>query len=55
MAKKVIKALKKKFRKAILDTSSDCGDEVAVVERDKLVEVATFLRDASRGRLAMFI
>lgn len=45
MAKKVIKALKKKFRKAVLETSSDHGDEVAVVARDSLIDIATYLRD----------
>ena len=45
MAKKALKALKKKFRKAVLDTSTDHGDEVAVIDREQLVDVATWLRD----------
>jgi NADH-quinone oxidoreductase subunit C len=45
MAKKVLDALKKKFRGAITDTSSEHGDEVAYVDRAKLREVALWLRD----------
>jgi NADH-quinone oxidoreductase subunit C len=45
MAKKVLDALTKKFGDAIPKTTSDKGDEVAYVQRSKLVEVATWLRD----------
>ena len=45
MAQKVLDALAARFGDAILSTSSDYGDEVAVVPRDKLVEIAQFLRD----------
>jgi NADH-quinone oxidoreductase subunit C len=45
MAKKALKALNKKFRKAVLETSSEHGDEVAVLARENLVEIATWLRD----------
>lgn len=45
MAKKVLDALKKKFRGAITDTASEHGDEVAYVDRAKLVDVARWLRD----------
>ncbi|ACY17012.1 NADH-quinone oxidoreductase subunit C [Haliangium ochraceum] len=45
MAQKTLDALTKKFGDAIEATSSDCGDEVAVVKREKLVEVAQWLRD----------
>lgn len=45
MAQKVLDALTKKFGGAIEETRSDLGDEVAYVKREKLVEVATWLRD----------
>lgn len=45
MAQKVLDALKKKFANQVTDTTSDCGDEVAYIKRDGLVEVATWLRD----------
>lgn len=45
MAQKVLDALTKKFGDAIAETRTDYGDEVAYVERDKLLEVATWLRD----------
>src|SRR5690606_41611657 len=45
MARRVLDALTARFGDAIQSTSSDYGDEVAVVRRDKLVEVARFLRD----------
>ncbi len=45
MAQKVLDALTKKFGDAILKTSSDHGDEVVSVKRDKLTEIATWLRD----------
>jgi NADH-quinone oxidoreductase subunit C len=45
MAQKVLDALTRKFGDAIEETRTDYGDEVACVKRDKLVEVATWLRD----------
>jgi len=45
MATVILDALKKTFGDAIVATSSDFGDEVAEVKRDKLLEIATFLRD----------
>jgi len=45
MAQKVLDALTKKFGDAIEETRSDVGDEVAYVKREKLVEIATWLRD----------
>ena len=45
MAQKVLDALVARFGDVILATSNGCGDEVAVVGRDKLLEVAQFLRD----------
>jgi len=46
MAKKVIDTLAKKFGdKVIPRTESQSGDEIAYVKREKLLEVARFLRD----------
>jgi NADH-quinone oxidoreductase subunit C len=44
MSQKVLDALKAKFGDAIVATESQHGDEVAVVKRDKLEDVATWLR-----------
>ncbi len=45
MSQKTLDALKAKFGDAITATESQHGDEVAYVRRDKLTEVATWLRD----------
>jgi NADH-quinone oxidoreductase subunit C len=45
MSTKVLDALKAKFGDAIVATESQHGDEVAVVKRDKLKDIATWLRD----------
>lgn len=45
MAKKVLKALTKKFGDAIVSTDDALGDEVVCVKPGKLIDVATFLRD----------
>lgn len=45
MAEKILKALAAKFPKAVVETASDCGDEVAFIDGAKLIEVATWLRD----------
>ncbi len=45
MASVVLDALRGKFAGAILETSSDYGDDVAVIARESLHEVAAFLRD----------
>jgi NADH-quinone oxidoreductase subunit C len=45
VAQKVLDALIAKLGSAILSTASDHGDEVVVVARDNLLEVATYLRD----------
>ena len=45
MAQNVLDALSKKFGDAIEQTAGDLGDQVAHIKRDKLVEVATWLRD----------
>jgi NADH-quinone oxidoreductase subunit C len=45
MATKVLDALAARFGDAILGRTSHHGDECAVVARDRLVEIVTFLRD----------
>jgi NADH-quinone oxidoreductase subunit C len=45
VAAAVLEALKARFGSAILETTSAYGDDVAVVTRDSLHEVAAFLRD----------
>ena len=45
MAQIVLDRLRRKFGAAILSTHSDLGNDTAVVERDRLVEIAEFLRD----------
>jgi NADH-quinone oxidoreductase subunit C len=45
MSQKILSALGAKFGDAIEHTESQHGDEIAVVARDRLVEVVTWLRD----------
>ena len=45
MAARVLDALKAKFGGAVIETSSANGDDVAVVKREALHEIAAFLRD----------
>jgi len=46
MSKQVLEALVKKFGDAIEEThTTKAGDDIAVVKRDKLVEVAEFLKN----------
>lgn len=41
----VLSKLKETFGDAIVATHSDFGDDTAVVRRDRIVEICTFLRD----------
>jgi NADH-quinone oxidoreductase subunit C len=45
MSQKVLDALEAKFGDAIVATESQHGDEVALVKREKLKDIATWLRD----------
>ena len=45
MSQKVLDALTKRFGDAVESTSNDCGDDTAVVKREKLHEIAQWLRD----------
>lgn len=45
MAQKVLDALSKKFGDAVVSTESAFGDESALVKREKLVEIATWLKN----------
>jgi len=57
MAQKVLDALKSKFGDAIERSETFNGDEVATVRRDKLVEIATFLKNdpATKFEQGMFV
>lgn len=46
MSKKVLDALKSRFGPAVLDCHSACGDDTAVIAREKLVEVCRWLNEA---------
>jgi NADH-quinone oxidoreductase subunit C len=45
MASRVLEALTARFGSAVLETTSAYGDDVAVVKRESLLEIATFLKD----------
>jgi NADH-quinone oxidoreductase subunit C len=57
VSQKVLDALAKKFGDAVERTESHMGDEVAIIKRDKLLEIATWLRDdaAMAFDQAMFV
>lgn len=45
MARLVLERLQRKFGEAVLETSSACGNDTAVMTRERLHEAAEFLRD----------
>lgn len=45
MSKKSLERLQARFADHILSTHDACGDETAVVKRDKLLDILKFLRD----------
>jgi len=45
MAASVLTALERRFGDAIVETGSYVGDEIAIVTRDRILEVLTWLRD----------
>ncbi len=53
MAESVLTALTERFGDAILETGTYVGDEIAIVARERLVEVLTFLRDDPQMAFAM--
>lgn len=55
MSKKVIERLQSEFGEAILETHDNFGDDTAVVDPAKWVEIATFLRDDARCAMDHFI
>jgi NADH-quinone oxidoreductase subunit C len=55
MSQKVLERLTKELGDAIVETSSQFGDECAVVKPARWKEVATFLRDDRRCRFDHFI
>ena len=52
MAKKVVDALVGKFGDAIERTDAQHGDEIVTVKRERLLDVARFLRDDAAMQLA---
>ncbi|MFO0588890.1 MAG: NADH-quinone oxidoreductase subunit C [Polyangiaceae bacterium] len=54
MSKKVLAALQERFGDKILETSSQFGDDTAVVDPAVWREVALFLRDDPRCQMSMF-
>jgi len=46
MSEKVLAALKNKFADAVLETHSFRGDDTAVVKRESIVDVCTFLKES---------
>ena len=45
MAEAVLQRLKRQFPEGVIDTSSDKGNETALVKREQLLDIAVFLRD----------
>lgn len=45
MSKKSLKAFQKKFKSEILDTHNRLGNETAIVKKDQIVAMCTYLRD----------
>ena len=54
MSKAVLKKLVDKFDSYVIDSSSDLGDETAVIQRDGLKEIALWLRDDSKNKFDFF-
>ena len=55
MSKALFDVLKKKFGAAILETTSQHGDETVVIEPSRWVEVHRFLRDDPACQMAMLV
>jgi NADH-quinone oxidoreductase subunit C len=53
MAQRVLEILQERLPKAVVETGSYVGDEMALVDRSHLLEVLTFLRDDPRLDFAM--
>ena len=55
MSKQLLETLKAQFGSAILETHSQFGDDTAVVEPSRWLEIARFLRDDSRCSMNAFV
>jgi NADH-quinone oxidoreductase subunit C len=55
VSKKLLERLQSQFGDAIIETHSDFGDDTAVVDPARWVEIATFLRDDPRCSMDHFI
>jgi len=54
MSKQLLKNLVEQFKESVLETSSDCGDDVALIKPDIWHAAAKFLRDDPRCRCDYF-
>lgn len=54
MSKQLLDLLKAEFGDAILETHSQFGDDTAVVDPARWLDIATFLRDDPRASMTMF-
>ncbi len=55
MSKKVVTAVKKKFKAAVLDTHSRLGDETIILDRSALHEVCEFLKHQPKMEFNMLM
>lgn len=55
MSQKLLDLLKKEFPTLVLETSSQCGDETAVVDRSAWFSIARFLRDDPRSDMQLMV
>ena len=55
MAKALIELLKQQFPDAVLETSSQCGDETVVLDASRWRSVACFLRDTEASDMNMLV
>ena len=55
MSKRVLEILGERFGHDVLETHSQFGDDTAVVNPARWLEIATFLRDDSRCAMNMFV
>lgn len=51
MAKKLIDLVKQKFGDAVLDSHSRLGNDTIIIARDRLHDIATYLRDDAATRM----
>ena len=55
MSAAILDLLKQRLGDAIVETHSACGDDTAIVDPSRIVEICTFLRDDPATRMDMLI